>query len=435
MPMSARVVAAATAGVLILGVAPTALAAQAPVAPPPSPQQIAAATNAMLGFDLPTLVDDATGTGSAFTTGYVNPPGGQDPLPVCVYGPGYATVSVPDTLAIGYAAHNGYVGQSVYEYPSQGAADRAWTRLDGDISDHCRGSWTSDRDRVTVSRSRLAASANAGAGWLVTTVGLGSVTVVAVSPVGDAIQVVSYTRQADSLRPRVPATIAALSTRLADRWVRRGELPMTQGALVNGAALSALSASDVPATLPVTSPSQGGWSSYSASEPGNGPYTCAAPEPRTQGSWSMVSSLGGTGDIVAEPGMLMQNIEVYPSNDAALAAWNRLSRAVLACNDPGGNPMTTRTTASRTLSGVSELTFGGVPGVWSREFTVYGGFPMSAKAYSISLMSGNVIQSLTYYTTEDGVTQIPLDQVAVNSLAVTLLERWNATQAAQTPRG
>lgn len=429
LPLRRSLASLAVAGALVLGTAVTAQGAAPPVAPAPTPEQIAVATNAMLGFDLPAAIDNATGNDARFSTGYTNPPGGQDPLPVCVYGAGYQRVAVPDSRAVGYMARNGFVGQSVYEYPSAAAARRAWSSLDRAIVAHCRGSWTADGDRVTITRSRMAATASAGAGWLVTTTGMGSVTAVAVTPVGDAIQVVSYVRQAATLNARVPATLATLSARLADRWVGRNALPSTQGALLAGAALAALTPADVPAALPVTSPADGGWSSYTASEPGDGPYTCAPVLSLPAGSWSVISDLGGTGDVVAEPGTLMQDVEVYPSNDAARAAWTAVRRAVLRCNDPSSDPWAANGTGTRTVSGVSTLVVDGVPGVWSREFTVYRDIPLSGKVYSIALLSGNVIQTVRYYTTVDRVAQIPLDQAAVNELAVTLLDRWNATLA------
>lgn len=435
MPGRTRFATTAIAGIVVCLMAPTAMAAPQPVAPPPTPPQISRATNAMLGFELPTVIDDARGSSSGFSTGYTNPPGGQDPLPVCVYGPGYRNVSVPGGLAVGYLARNGFVSQSVYDYPNASAAASAWSRLDRSITAHCRGSWISDGERVTVTRTPLAATPAAGAGWLVTTIGMGSVATVAVTPVGDAIQVVSYARQASTLNARVPGAIADLSGRLADRWVRRDALPDTQGALLTQAALASLTSADVPSTLPITAPSDGGWSTYSASEPGDGPVTCARYGSVPAGSWSIVVDLGGSGDVVSDPGSLMQQVEVYQSEDAARTAWARLRRGVLACNDPGGNPLATANTATRTLSGVSELSFDGVPGIWSRQFTVYAELPLSGKAYSISLLSGNVIQTVDYYATVERVAQIPLDQVAVNALAVTLLERWNATQAAQAPTG
>lgn len=425
------VVLAVLASALVLGGAPAAHAATPPLAPPPSPQQLAKATNAMLGFDLPRVLAAGADADAGLRTGFINPPGGQDPLPVCVYGPQYATVSVPDTRAVGYSARNGFVSQSVYDYPSARAAERAWARLDADIAARCSGSFSIEGSTVTVTRTRLAATGAAGRGWAVTTTGFGSVTHVAVAPVGNAIQVVSYYRQAATLGARVPAAIAGLSDQLAERWTRRDTLPDRQGPLLTGAALAALTPADVPAALPVTRPAAGGWSSYGADSPGDGPWTCAQTSDLVAGSWSFSTSLGGTGDIVSEPGSLLQDVEVYQSADAARTAWNRLRRAVLACNDPGRNPLTARDTSSRTLSGESELTVGGVPGVWSRQFSVERDMPLSSKSYSISLLSGTAIQTLTYYTTVDEATQIPLDQLAVNTLAEQLLQRWTTTQAAQ----
>lgn len=425
-----RLLLGTLAAALLVGSAPTALAAPSPVAPPPAPEQLAAATNAMLGFDLSRLLE-AGAADAGLTTGYINPPGGQDPLPVCIYGPTYTTVSVPDTLAVGYSARNGFVSQSVYEYPSTAAAARAWSRLDADITAHCSGTFTIDGSTVTITRERLSATGAAGRGWAVTTTGFGSVTHVAVVPVGDAIQVVSYYRQSSALGARVPAAIADLSGVLARRWASRATLPDRQGPLLTGAALAALTPADIPTALPVTSPRDGGWSSYRAASPGDGPWTCAQTSDLIAGSWSFSTSIGGTGDIVSEPGSLLQDVEAYQTPDAARAAWNQLRRAVLACNDPGRNPLTTPDTSTRTLSGVSALTVDGVPGVWSRQFSVDRDMPLSSKSYSISLLSGWTIQTLTYFVTVDEAAQVPLDQLAVNTLAEQLLQRWMATQAEQ----
>jgi hypothetical protein len=422
---------AAAVVALTATVAPAAQARTQPVAPPPTPEQLSVATNAMLGFDLARALDAPDGSDSRFSTGYTNPPGGQDPLPVCIYGPPYATVSIPGAGAVGYFARNGFVEQSVYDYPSGAVADRTWARLDKDIAANCSGSFTEQGSTVTVTRTRLAAAGGAGRGWAVTTSGFGYVSHVAVAPVGDAIQMVSYYRQVDSLNARIPAAIATLSGRLADRWTRRAALPDRQGPLLTGAALAALTPADVPSELPVTAPRDGGWSSYWANSPGDGPWTCAQTSDFPEGSWSSTTALGGTGDIIAEPGTLLQDVEVYQTDDAARTAWNKLRRAVLACNDPGGNPLTSKENSSRTLSGISSLTYAGQPGVWSRQFSVDRDIPLSGKSYSISLLSGSTIQTLTYYTTVGEITQIPLDQVAVNTLAVQLFDRWNTTQAEQ----
>jgi hypothetical protein len=408
-------------------------AATPPVAPPPPPAELTTATNAMLGFDLPAAL--APAADSDVQIGYINPPGGQDPLPVCVYGPRNRTVSVPSTLAIGYGATNGYVGQSVYEYPSRAAADRAWKTLDAAIGAHCSGTWTDDNGTWTVSRTALPASGAAGRGWSATTTSPGSVIHVAVAPVGDAIQVVSYVRQSTPLGARVPAAIASLSGRLADRWAARATLPNTQGPLLTGATQSMLTEADVPAALPVTAPADGGWSSFDGTTPGNGPWSCAPTAKVPAGSWSFLTSLGGTGDILSEPGSLLQAVEVYQSDDAATAAWAKLRRTVLACADSSGGTLASGNSISRTTTGESALVVDGTAGVWSRQFSTEPSIPLSAKTYSIHLLSGNAIQTVTYYTTVMELQQIPLDQLAVNTLAEQLLQRWTTTQATQDAAG
>jgi hypothetical protein len=42
---------------------------------------------------------------------------------------------------------------------------------------------------------------------------------------------------------------------------------------------------------------------------------------------------------------------------------------------------------------------------------------------------GNAIQTVTYYKTVDGITDMPLDQAAVNAVAEQLAQRWVATSA------
>ncbi len=247
-------------------------------------------------------------------------------------------------------------------------------------------------------------------------------------PVGDAIQVTSYVRQSPTLGSRVPAAINALSGRLADRWAQRATAPNSQGPLVTGAETSMLMTSDVPAELPVTTPEEGGWSSFTADAPGNGPWTCALRANLPAGSWTFSSSLGGTGDVTAEPGALLQAVNVYQTDDAASAAWIKLRRAVLGCNDPSRPPISPTKPISRTASGVSAFQFDGVAAVWSRDFSTDPGSGFSMKSYTIHVLSGNAIQSVTYYLTRDEIADLPLDQLAVNTLAEQLMMRWNEVQ-------
>jgi hypothetical protein len=389
-----------------------------------------AATNAMLSFDLAAALSAGAGNDATFQTGFTNPPGGQDPLPVCQYSSRGTGVMVPDAMAVGYSAMNGFVWQSLYQYPSAEAAARAWARLSTAVGARCSGSWTNDDYAWKVSRKRLPASGAAGAGWAVTTTSNVNVQHTAVVPVGDAIQVTSYVRQSPTLGARVPAAINTLSGRLADRWAQRASAPNSQGPLITGAETSMLMTTDVPAQLPVTTPEDGGWSSFTASAPGNGPWTCALRANLVAGSWTFSTSLGGTGDVTAEPGQLAQNVEVYQTDDAASAAWTKLRRAVLGCNDSSRRPISPTKPINRNASGVSAFEFDGVAAVWSREFSTDPGSGFSMKSYTIHVLSGNAIQSVTYYLTRDEIADFPLDQLAVNTLAEQLMIRWNDAQGA-----
>ena len=92
---------------------------------------------------------------------------------------------------------------------------------------------------------------------------------------------------------------------------------------------------------------------------------------------------------------------------------------MLDCTEGGSGPLSQTKPESRQTSGTSALTFQGTPGVWSRELDTYPdtgtctndagrkvaceGF--TAKDYMISLLVGNAIQTVTYYTTVDGITR------------------------------
>lgn len=413
-----------------LAMAPTSSAALRPVAPPPASSDLVAATNAMLSFDLAGVLSAGAGDDASFRTGFMNPPGGQDPLPVCQYSSAGRGVPVPDTMAVGYTAMNGFVEQSVYQYLSAEAAGRAWTRLSTAIGAHCSGSWTNDDYAWRVSRKRLRAVGAAGAGWAVTTTSNVNVQHTAVIPVGDAIQVTSYVRQSPTLVSGVPAAINALSRRLADRWAQRATAPTTQGPLVTGAETSMLMTTDVPAQLPVTTSANGGWSTFTASAPGDSPWTCAARVNLPAGSWTFSSFLGGSGGVLAEPGQLGQTMNVFQTDDAASAVWNKLRRAVLTCNDSSWQPISSTKPISRNASGVSAFRFDGRAAVWSRNFATDPGAGFSMKSYTVHVISGNAIQSVTYSLTRDEIADLPLDQLAVNMLAEQLMLRWNDVQAA-----
>lgn len=432
---------------LTVVVAPMASARVEPVAPAPPADALVAATNAMLGgYVASTALTAGSGNDSRFTTGFTNPPGGQDPLPVCVYAPGYTRVTIPDAGAVGFSASSGFVTQDVRQYPSEQAAERAWTRLSRGVSDHCTGTWWEDGSPTTLTRKRVPGITGGPGGWAVSSQSAGQVSYAALHRVGDAIQMVTYYRQAGALRTGVPTALNALARRLAERWANRATATNRQGPLLTGAETAMLQTADIPATLPVTSPTQGGWSSFSGNEPGSAFSTCASRADLPPGTWTMSSSRGGLGDVDSGPGEIDQAINTYQTDDAAAVAWRTLRRAVLSCNDPTPARISQTRSVRRIASGVSALTFGGVPGVWSRELDTYPGSEgtcstssgkvvpcpdFSTKGYTIYLLLGSDIQSLTYYTTRDAVGEIPLDQLAVNVLAEQLAHRWNATMQIQ----
>ena len=418
-------VGAVLAMALGMGVPATAASAP-PVAPAPAPTSLVHAVNAMIQvtFDDQLLVGPAAK--ATFQNGFIVPPGGQDPFPVCVHATGYRVVAVPDTLAVGYFAESGNIHQSVYDYPTAEAGQKAWQRLSSAIARKCRGTWTDESGTSTVERTRLPAEGSAGAGWSVTTRTPYNVLHVAVRPVDGDILMLAYAKQSPTIKAAVPARVDALSTRLATQWAGRATAPADEDALTTWVVPAMLQSDDVPATLPVTSPEDGGWSGFTSSAPGNGPTSCRANG--QGGSWSFWSTRGGWGDVTAEPGALSQNVEVYQSDDAARQAWRKLRAATLRCGASPASGVSRANAADRTSSGVSALAYAGVPGVWLREFSTYPESGFSTNHYSVSLLVGNTIQQVSYYESREKLGQIPLDQAAVNQLASTLADRWVAAQ-------
>ncbi len=203
-------------------------------------------------------------------------------------------------------------------------------------------------------------------------------------------------------------------------------LALTQDPLLTSAQRAMITPADVPASLPYTLPADGGWSTFQSYEPGNGPWVCGD-STLPKGTASFEAGFGGQGGVTAEPGAWDQRVEAYATADAARKAWRKLTAAVLDCTDGGSGPLSQKKQESRQASGTSALTFEGTPGVWSRELDTYpdtGSPGFSSKNYMISLLVGNAIQTVTYYTTVDGITDMPLDQAAVNAVAEQLAQRW-----------
>lgn len=436
----ATVLAAALAVTLTLAT-PSGAAQPSPVLPPPSADVLVSTTNAMMR---PSDVPSALLPDAAWSVSFQSPPGGQDPFPVCVYGRN-AVVTLPLANAIAYQAGAYGFSQIVYDYSSTAKAQAAWEKVNSQVPAKCTGQYTLDGSTTTIASGRLPASAGSAAGWWIRSDVSGSDgtgTYMTVRPVGDAIQMVFlYNTTVNPTRGQ-RASIDTLSRKLAVRLAGAAALPLTQDPLLTTAQRAMITPTDVPAALPYTLPADGGWSSFQSYEPGDGPWGCGG-STIPAGAASFQAGFGGQGGVISDPGAWDQRVEAYATETAASAAWRKLTAAVLDCTEGGKGPLSQKKSETRQGSGTSALTFQGTAGVWSRELDTYPdtgsctndagravaceGF--SSKNYMIHLLMGNAIQTVTYYTSVDGIRDMPLDQAAVNAVAEQLAQRWVATSA------
>lgn len=412
---------------LSLGLMTPAGAAPQPVAVPPSPGALTSATNAMLQ---PGDVTGALAQGKpamsdagGLRTGFNAPPGGQDPLPVCAYGTQYSTVAIPGDLAVGFTAQSGTVNQDVYQYASAADARRTWESLSAQTRSRCSGTFTRGKTITTVTTSEVAGLPGEPAGLGVLSNGKEAQYSV-LHLAGDSIQMLSYLIDDGPVAANLPAAANTLAAALATRWIGRAALPVTQDPLVTRAESAMVTAADLPAVLPVTSPAQGGWSSFTSYRPGYSPIICNARYDIPKASASFGASLGGDGGPLSIPGSIYQQIYVYPNAAAAQDAWTALTAGVRTCNDSGTTPISATESVDRSRSGTSAFTFNGVPGVWSRSLSTNPP-DWSTKSYTIHLLVGDSIQMLTYSAGKRSVGNMPLDQKAVNVLAESLAMRWS----------
>ena len=381
-----------------------------PHAPAPSAQQLTVATNALMRpGDLPQALD-FFGAGSSFETGYTNPPGGQDPFPVCqVPGSRSEPLYVPADLAVGFSARiatenfSHQLVQDVYQYPDAQAAGSAWNTINTAIPTTCSGTFRSDGSEVTLTATRIPGLPDGQQGWGIAVEGAYS-TYTTVHVLGDAIQLITYTRfLRDSdppqgpISPAVHTAINGLAGALAGRWVARDTLPITQPAILTQAASSMLQPADVPSTLPIGSPAQGAWSNFTANTPANPLDACRITDDRRVGAVSFNVGLGSDGGPMATPGVVGQIVHHYPSPEQARAAWESYSRDVAAkCSENATGAVPWNTIFERVVSGVSPLTFNGTPGLWYRYLTTNGGrFASTTKSYTIVLLVGSSIQQVS----------------------------------------
>jgi hypothetical protein len=381
----------------------------------------------------------------AWSVSYMSPPGGQDPYPVCIYSP-RRSLDLPLADAMGYQSGAYGLTQVVYAYASPAAAQAAWATVNRQVPAKCSGEFMLGDSRTTVSSGRLAATPTTPAGWWVRTdVGgaAAGASYLTIRPVGDSIQMVLLNNIPTNATRAQRAGVDALSRTLATRLAGAATLALAQDPLLTSAQRAMITSADVPASLPYTLPADGGWSSFTSYAPGNGPWTCGVPK-LPAGAASFETALGGDGGVLSDPGAWDQRLEVYPTATAATAAWRKLTKAVLSCTGGGRGPLSPTKPASRQWSGTSALAFNGTSGVWSRELDTQPAAgstctndagrkvacdEFTTKSYTIHLLTGTAIQSVTYYTSVDGIRDMPLDQAAVNAVAEQLATRWVATTA------
>lgn len=401
---------------------------------PPTPQELVTMTNALASSSMMTATLLPAGKVVTSRLDVTIPVGGQDPWPVCQTAQAGEVLPTP-VGAVGYEA--GFTGrgdqaviQVVYDYADAATAKSAWASVSRDAVRQCPGTYVRDGSRTSV-RVGTYNSGSTPAPLTVRTTTVGKSTTgnyVTLTLVGSSIQLIRLDAPSNPTTSKQDAEVRKLSTMLADRLARATDLPLRQDALTTAAEKAMLTESDVPATTPVTRPAKGGWYSFiSYLPPYFGPMLCAVSKEIPAGDASYQVALGGEGGPVALPGALSQTVDVYPSAVAAQRAWKALKSAVATCSSGAGEPLSSTGTTDRQANGVSSLTFDGIPGVWSRDLTTYADGPFSSKTYTIHLLVGNAIQSVTYYTSVMKVSNVPLDQVAVNALAEQLATRWVET--------
>ncbi len=437
--MRRTVACAVFSGVLLGSLAGVPASAETRYASPPASTDLSAATNALMRpADLTGVLAGGTASKDAYRVGYSNPPGGQDPLPVCVSGPRYAPLPIPGDSAIGYAATNGTVTQDVYRYASAGIAQRVWSGLNDKIPATCRGSFQDDDGRSTLSSTQLPGVSGGPQGWGVSDVTPYSAQYSVVYLLGDAIQMVSYTERRSSLPRGTVAAIGQLATSLAGRWIGRASAPMTQDATLTKAQTVMLTPADVPSALPVLTPAKGGWSDFTSYEPEVYLFGCFGVLEKLPAKASYAAGFGGSGDVFPGVGALGQKIYDFGSADAARKGWTRLTRAMAGCSENADVAIPASGDFSRQVHGISPLSFNGVPGLWSRQLermdqsqsqcTNASGpttcDSVTVKSYTVYLLVGDTIQSVGYSTGVTGLHQIKLDQLSVNVLAEELANRW-----------
>ena len=408
-----------------------ALAASDTQAQPPNQSELRQATTAMLQ---PGMVPAVLGGPGDQQIGYYIPTGGQDPYPVCQPPSGAAVI--PDlTSTTGYFSANGNNGDEiVYQqsivYPSAETAQLAWTALAKKIEAECSFTGKGDDKGVVIRNGDIAGTdglwsnytGGSKNGWSeYTAVGLSDDAIV-------SLRFTDFDRERTSAEQHdaVNALWAQLSTQFANRSVPSG----VQSTTLSIAEAAMLTPSDVGPDIPIGTPEEGSWSSFTASLPGTAPLDpCRASLnffPGGNGSFS--ASFGDDGGPFIENGMIWQRAFTYANSDAADAAWRQMSRKLAKCDQRSGTLFSQTKSGSRQVAGQSAVTVDGTPGWFIREVDTNGskdkGSRFTTRTYQLLLKNGNVISWVTYGKTNPGVKQFFIDEPPINELAVTLLDRF-----------
>ena len=426
--------AVAVAAVSITALGPGAGAAPEPTATPPTPAELRQATTAMLQ---PGMVPAVLGGPGSQQIGYNIPTGGQDPYPVCQ--PPNADPVIPSLdMTTGFFSNinqdaDENLWQQAIVYPSVDGAQANWALLSEQIQQECSFTGKGKNAGVVITNGGAP-----GADALWTSYQRGprnpssEYTVIGLS--GDAIvslrfsDLVSADITADQ-RTAVETLWAQLSDRFADRTTPSGvqstTLSIAEAAMVNPA--------DIGPEIPVGTPDQGAWASFSASLPGTAPIDPC--EARLDffpgGNASFASSFGDDGGPIIENGLIYQRAFTYDDAAAANAAWQDIVTELPNCNQRFGKLFNKTKTASRTVARESAVTVDGTPGWFVRDLSTDGStdkdFRWTTRSYQLLLKSGNVISWVTYAKSEKGLKNFFIDEPPINELAVQLINRFTDT--------
>ena len=403
-------------------------AAQDAQANPPAPETLRQTTTAMLQ---PADVSAALGGPASLNIGYYIPPGGQDPYPIC-QGNIRREILPSLEMATGYFSTVGNVNQTVYVYPSQELAAASWSGLRSLITRGCYFTRSVDGNRIRVSSGEAPSISGM---WTVSSITgkdpSGEYTQVAV--VDNAIVALrfnTYDAPTSSVERGAAAELMQqLTTRYADRMVPTG----VQSTALSVAETAMLTPSDLPASLPVRSPANGAWSSFDANIPGTAPFNQCSPRkdlmPAGTGSYSV--EFGDDGGPMLTDGFAWQQVFTFQDASAADAAWTALNRNWKDCNQRYGRLYNKTGPARLGRAGTSSVNVDGTPGLYLRYVETQADsnadYQWTTRTYQLFLKDGNVISSLTYGVSVDGLKRVSIDEAAVNQLAVLLIDRFANT--------